>query len=161
MKRSFHYLLFLVFLFSFLLKFNVFLIPLNAKDQKIFLPSPPSHLTALDEKDGSVPLYWFKPEILPETVFYDDEILKTGMYANVEWFDNAFGLKFTPPSSPYILLKSEVFICYQGSSGDANYDFSQPFSISVNEDSGGIPGAFICVPVDAFATGRDTLTAWG
>jgi len=161
MKRSFHYLLFLVFLFSFLLKFNGFLIPVNAKDQKIFLPSPPSHLTALDEKDGSVPLYWFKPEILPETVFYDDGILKTGMYANVEWFDNAFGLKFTPPSSPYILLKSEVFICYQGSSGDANYDFSQPFSISVNEDSGGIPGAFICVPVDAFATGRDTLAAWG
>jgi len=122
---------------------------------------PPSYFTAVDERNGMVPLYWFEPGLLPETISYDSGEVKSGMYVNVEWFDNAFGVRITPASAPFHLLKSEVFICYQGSSSDTSYNFSQPFSISVNSDSGGIPGSSICAPIDTYATGKDTSTASG
>lgn len=168
LKRPFRYSLFLFFILILLLK-SEGLIDFARAEDKDFHSSfdkkstllPPSYLTALDEKDGVVPLYWFEPSLLPETLCYDNGIKKTGMYVNVEWFDNRFAVRITPPSSPFLLLNTEVFICYDGSSGDDTYNFSQPFFISINKDSGGIPGAFISAPVDTYATGRDISFAEG
>jgi hypothetical protein len=124
-------------------------------------PLPPSFLTAITDQDGEVPLFWFKPN--PDTfeIAYDSDSMHIGKYVSPEWHHNCLAVKMTPPEIPFYLLKSKVFISYDTTSVGSNYDFSAPFLITVNEDSGGIPQNAFLDSVTAFATGKDTLESDG
>jgi hypothetical protein len=119
-------------------------------------PSPQIYLSALNEQDEKVPLYWFEPGSSPQEIFYDNGTKKLGVYANVEWFDNCLAVRITPPTAPFLLLRSKVFISYQGAPSNSFYNYKQPFFITINTDSGGIPGSPLTSPVLASAVGEDT-----
>jgi hypothetical protein len=117
---------------------------------------PPSYLIAVDEQDGFVPLYWFKPGSQSYELSYDDGTKEHQFYVYDKWLNNKAGIRISVPSSPFILLKSKAFISYQGAEDDTLYDFKMPFLISVNSDSGGIPGQILWGPFWVNATGVDS-----
>ena len=150
-KRISFYLLFtsLFFLFSFLAKGGDF-----GKSKSLL---PPAYLTALNEQDKKVPLYWFEPGSEPQQIFYDNGTKQIGVYANVEWFDNCLAVRITPPTAPFLLLKSKVFISYQGAPSDSSYNYKQPFFVSINKDSSGMPGSPLTPLILAQAKSDSTL----
>ena len=119
-------------------------------------PLPPSFLTAIGDQDGKVPLFWFKP--IPDTseLAYDDGSMDNHLYVSPEWHHNCFAVSMTSPEIPFHLLKSKVFISYDGAEIDPDYNFKAPFFITVNHDSGGIPQNTFLDSVSAYATGTDT-----
>jgi hypothetical protein len=122
------------------------------------LPLPPSFLTAISDQDGKVPLFWFKPNPDTSEIAYDDGSMYYHKYVSEEWHDNCLGVKMTSPKAPFYLLKSKVFISYEGATGiDPNYNFKAPFFITVNPDSGGVPKNTFLDSAWAHATGIDTL----
>jgi hypothetical protein len=124
-------------------------------------PLPPSFLTAISDQDGEVPLFWFKPN--PDTfeIAYDGGSMYGHKYVSPEWHHNCLAVKMSAPELPFYLLKSKVFISYDGADIDTNYNFQTPFFITVNEDSGGIPQNTFLDSATAFATGKDTLESDG
>ncbi len=66
-----------------------------------------------------------------------------------------------PPDVPCYLLKSKIFISYQGADLDSSYDYQAPFCITVNLDSGGIPRNTFLDSVPAQATGEDSVGVGG
>jgi hypothetical protein len=119
-------------------------------------PLSPSFLTAISDQDGKVPLFWFKPN--PDTfeISYDGDSMYMGKYVSPEWHHNCLAVKITSPEVPFYLLKSKVFVSYDGADLDSNYNFHAPFFITVNEDSEGIPQNAYLDSVVAWATGDDT-----
>lgn len=150
-KRISFYLLFtsLFFLFSFSAKGGDF--------GKSDSPLPPAYLTALNEQDKKVPLYWFEPGSEPQVISYDNGAKKLGVFADVGWFDNCLAVRITPPTAPFLLLKSKVFISYQGATSDPSYNYKQPFFITINKDSSGIPGSPLTPLILAQAKSDSTL----
>jgi hypothetical protein len=122
---------------------------------------PPSYLTAISDQDEQVPLYWFEP--IPDTseLAYDDGSMHYYKYVSPEWHHNCLAVRMTSPEVPFYLLKSKIFISYEGDSIDPNYDFEAPFFITVNSDSGGIPQNTFLDSVSAYATGIDTFGSDG
>ncbi len=110
-------------------------------------PLPPSFLSAVNHQDGVVPLYWFKPGLLGEEIFYDDEEMVLGGYVTPDWNENAFAVKFTVLDTPFVLLKSKVFIDKNDLSPDSAGDKNSPFEITVHLDSNGVPGRLISGPI--------------
>jgi hypothetical protein len=119
-------------------------------------PLPPSFLTAISDQDGKVPLFWFKPNPDTSEIFYDDGSMDHHMYVSSEWHHNCLAVKMTSPEVPFYLLKSKVFISYEGADIDSNYNFEAPFFITVNPDSGGIPKNIFLDSVLTWAIGEDT-----
>jgi hypothetical protein len=121
-------------------------------------PLPPSFLTAKSDQDGKVPLFWFKPNPDTSEIAYDDGSMYYHKYVSPEWYHNCLAVKMTSPEVPFYLLKSKVFISYEGATLiDSNYNFKAPFFITVNPDSEGIPKNTFLDSVWAHATGIDTL----
>lgn len=123
--------------------------------------APPSFLTAISDQDGKVPLFWFKPN--PDTfeLSYDDGSKDHQIYVSPEWHHNCVAVKMTSTEVPFYLLKSEVFISYQGADIDSNYNPETPFFVTVNPDSGGIPKNSFLDSVLTQATGIDTFESDG
>ncbi len=120
-------------------------------------PLPPSFLNAISDQDGKVPLFWFKPNPDTSEIFYDDGSMHLHKYVSPEWHHNCLAVKMTSPEVPFYLLKSKVFISYEGASFDSiNYNFKAPFFITVNPDSGGIPKNAFLDSVLTGAIGEDT-----
>ena len=122
---------------------------------------PPSYLITLDEQDERVPLYWFNPGSQPDELAYDDGTKEHQFYVYDKWLDNKAAVRMSSPSFPFALLKSKVFISYQGAENDTLYDFKTPFLISVNSDSGGIPGEVLWGPCSTNANGTDSSSEYG
>jgi hypothetical protein len=121
-------------------------------------PLPPSFLNAISEQDGKVPLFWFKPNPDTSEIFYDDGSMNHHKYVSPEWHHNCLAVKMTSPEVPFYLLKSKVFISYEGAGAqiDSDYNFKAPFFITVNPDSGGIPKNIFHDSVLTWAIGEDT-----
>ena len=122
---------------------------------------PPSYLTAISDQDRKVPLFWFKPNPDTSEIAYDDGSMDHHMYVSDEWHHNCLAVRMTSPEVPFYVLKSKVFISYEGSDTNSNYNFEAPFFITVNSDSGGIPKNTFLDSVSAHATGEDTLRSDG
>lgn len=122
---------------------------------------PPACLIAADEQDSRVPLYWFKPGSQPYELAYDDGTKEHQFYVSGQWAENKAALQMSSPVLPFALLKSKVFISYQGAKDDTLYDFTAPFLISVNQDSSGFPGRLLWGPFSANATGLDSANEDG
>jgi hypothetical protein len=128
---------------------SIFLSPVNALP---FSPQPdsaPSFLAAISDQDGRVPLYWFKPGINPEEKIFDDGTKELQFYVSDQWFENCAAEKFSSPLTPFVLLKSKIFISSQGKSGDTLYDATDPFYVTINKDDNGKPGLPLSEPVYA------------
>ncbi len=141
-------------LFATILILLFFLFPLKSFP---FYPQPdsaPSFLSAVSDQDGKVPLYWFKPGIEPQLQLYDDGTEENQLYVSEEWHENCFAQKFVSPPLPFVLLKSVVFISYQGKAGDPFYDPTDPFLITINKNNQGIPGEMFSQPVYVNASGN-------
>jgi hypothetical protein len=120
-------------------------------------PLPPSFLNAISGQEGKVPLFWFKPNPDTSEISYDDGSMYLHKYVSPEWHHNCLAVKMTSFEVPFYLLKSKVFISYEGASFDSiNYNFKAPFFITVNPDSGGIPKNIFLDSVLAWAIGEDT-----
>jgi len=119
-------------------------------------PLPPSFLTAISDQDGKVPLFWFKPNPDTSEIGYDDGSMYHHRYVSPEWYHNCLAVKMTSLEVPFYLLKSKVFISYEGADIDSNYNFEAPFFITVNPDSEGIPKNIFLDSVLAWAIGEDT-----
>jgi hypothetical protein len=121
-------------------------------------PLPPSFLTAISDQDGKVPLFWFKPNPDTSEIFYDNGSMRLPMYVSPEWHHNCLAVKMTSPEVPFYLLKSKVFISYEGAGAeiDPDYNFKAPFFITLNPDSEGIPKNIFLDSVLTWAMGEDT-----
>lgn len=109
-------------------------------------PLPPSFLAALNHQDEVVPLYWFKPGLIEQQIFYDNGEMLLGGYVPWGWDENAFGVRFTVLDTPFVLLKSKVFIDKNDHFPDSVGDQHSPFEITVHLDSIGVPGRLISGP---------------
>jgi len=116
--------------------------------------SAPSFLAAISDQDEKVPLYWFKPGINPEEKIFDDGTKELQFYISDQWYENCAAERFSSPSTPFVLLKSKVFISYQGRPGDALYDSTAQFFITINKNDHGKPGFPFSEPVYAKASGN-------
>lgn len=110
-------------------------------------PLPPSFLAALNHQDEVVPLYWFKPGLTEREIFYDNDSMAISGYVSWGWDENSFAVKFTVSDTPFVLLKSKVFIDKNDHFPDSAGDQHSPFEITVHLDSSGIPGRLISGPI--------------
>lgn len=124
-------------------------------------PLPPSFLTAIGDQEDKVPLFWFKPNPDTSEFAHDAGSMFHSKYVSGEWRDNCLAVRMTLSDAPFYLLKSKVFISYEGAAIDSNYNFKAPFFITVNRDSAGIPQNAFLDSVPAQATGIDTLGSDG
>lgn len=109
-------------------------------------PLPPSFLAALNHQDQVVPLFWFKPGLIEQQIFYDNGEMLLGGKVSEEWNENAFAVRFTVIDTPLVLLKSKVFIANKDFDNTLAGDQYSPFEVSVHLDSNGIPGRLISGP---------------
>jgi len=109
-------------------------------------PLPPSFLAALNHQDEVVPLYWFKPGLTEQQIFYDNGEMLLGGKVSEEWNENAFAVRFTVIDTPLVLLKSKVFIANKDFDSTLAGDQYSPFEVYVHLDSNGIPGRLISGP---------------
>ena len=100
----------------------IFLLPVEVFPFSTQADSAPSFFTAISDMDGKIPLYWFKPGINPEEKIFDDGTKELQFYISDQWYENCAAEKFSSSLTPYVLLKSKIFISYQGKSGDTLYD---------------------------------------
>ncbi|EQB63512.1 MAG: YD repeat protein [candidate division Zixibacteria bacterium RBG-1] len=110
-------------------------------------PLPPSFMSALNHQDRVVPLYWFKPGLTEREIFYDNDSMAISGYVSWGWDENSFAVKFTVLDTPFVLLKSKVFIDKNDLFPDSAGDQHSPFEITVHLDSNGIPGRLISGPI--------------
>ncbi len=118
--------------------------------------SVPAFLSAISDQDGKVPVYWFKPGADPQEQILDDGTKALQFYLSDQWYENCAAEKFISPSLPFLLLKSKIFISYQGKPGDTLYDPTDSFFITINKNNKGKPGSALSEPVYAKAVGNDT-----
>jgi hypothetical protein len=118
-------------------------------------PSPPSLLTAISDRNGEVPLFWFSsnPEI-SEIAYYQGGMLN-GFYVLPPWRENRVGVRMSAPSALFYLLKSRIYVSHQGAEFDTNY--KAPFFVTVHLDSEGFPQNDFLDSVSASASGEDSL----
>lgn len=123
--------------------------------------APPAFLTAVSDQNREVPLFWFSPH--PETleIAYDGQEVLDCVHVVLPWKENCVAVKMTPPSVPFHLLKSEIYICHQGATIDPDYDSGATFFVTVNQDSAGFPGNAFLDSVTASADGDDSLSQAG
>jgi hypothetical protein len=86
--------------------------------------------------------------------FYDDGTKENQLYVSEEWHENCFAQKFISPSLPFVLIKSVVFISYQGKADDTQYDPTDYFFITINKNNQGNPGEPLSQPFYANASGN-------
>jgi hypothetical protein len=130
----------------------IFLLPVEVFPFSTQADSAPSFFTAISDMDGKIPLYWFKPGINPEEKIFDDGTKELQFYISDQWYENCAAEKFSSSLTPYVLLKSKIFISYQGKSGDTLYDAADPFYVTINKDDHGKPGLPLSEPVYAKAS---------
>jgi len=118
--------------------------------------SVPAFLSAISDQDGKVPVYWFKPGAEAIEQILDDGIKEIQFYLSDQWYENCAAEKFVSPALPFLLLKSKVFISYQGKDGDSQYNPTDSFFITINENNQGKPGQALSEPVYAKAVSTDT-----
>ncbi len=118
--------------------------------------SAPAFLASISDQDRKVPLYWFKPGIEPEEQIFDGGTKELQFYLSDQWYENCAAEKFVSPALPFLLLKSKVFISYQGKDGDSLYDPTDSFFITINKNNQGKPGQAILEPVYVKAVSNDT-----
>ncbi len=121
----------------------------------------PSYLIAVSEQDGCVPLHWFNQDSQPFELTYDDGTKDHQFYISSQWFRNKATVKMSSTSVPFALIKSRIFISYQGPESDTLYNPKTSFLISVNRDNEGYPEEIIWGPVSTNATGSDDSTEPG
>jgi hypothetical protein len=121
--------------------------------------SPPAFLTAISDQDGEVPLFWLGPH--PDTldVANHSGTMSTGFYVSGTWQENCVAVRMTSLASPFLLLRSKVYIPHQGLALDPGYDFRAPFFVTVNQDSVGLPGNLFLDSVLTSADGSDSLSS--
>jgi|GEM_PF-5727721 len=134
----------------------IFLFPVEVFSFNPQTDSIPTFLAAISDQDQKVPVYWFKPGINPEEKIFDDGTKEVQFYVSDQWYENCAAERFTSTSTPFLLLKSKVFISYQGVSGDALYDATDSFYVTINKNDNGKPGLPLSEPVYAKASGNGT-----
>ncbi len=140
-----------------ILFFLSFLSPLEVFSFTPQADSHPAFLTAIPDQDAKVSLYWFKPGVNPEEQIFDDGTKELPFYVYVQWYENCAAERFSFSSStPFVLLKSKIFISHQGKSGDSLYDPTDSFYVTINKNDLGKPGLPISEPVYARASGSGT-----
>ncbi|MFH1336922.1 MAG: FlgD immunoglobulin-like domain containing protein [Candidatus Zixiibacteriota bacterium] len=119
---------------------------------------PPSYLSAQSDQDGKVPLYWFSPT--PDTleISYTQDGMLCGMNMSPSWHENCIGVRMTSTSLPFYLLESKIYISHYSIAGDTNYNYHNPFFVTVNRDSAGVPRNAFLDSVLASAQGLDSLS---
>ncbi len=122
---------------------------------------PPTFLTALDDQDGNVPLFWFCPHPETSKIAYDGDHVLDGVYVTLPWRENCVAVKMSSPLVPFHLLNSEIYICHQGTTIDTDYDSGATFFVTVNQDSAGFPGNAFLDSVTACADGEDSASHGG
>ena len=145
-----------LFAFSFFLLLFCFLFPLYVISKAEFLP--PSYLSAQNDQDGKVPLYWFNPT--PDTLeisSYHGGML-CGMNMSSSWHENCVGVRMTSSSLPFYLLESKIYISHNSTPGDTDYNYHTPFFVTVNQDSAAVPKNASLDSISASAQGPDSLS---
>jgi hypothetical protein len=101
--------------------------------------SPPAFLGAISDQEGEIPLFWLDPH--PDTlgVAYHAGTMSTRFYVSATWQENCVAVRMTSPASPFLLVRSRVYIPHQGLPLDPEYDFRAPFFVTINQDSAGLP----------------------
>lgn|GEM_PF-1318063 len=101
--------------------------------------SPPAYLTAISDQEGEVPLFWFCPH--PDTleVAYHSGAMSIPFYVSATWQENCVAVRMNSPASPFLLVRSRVYVSRQGLPFDPGYDFRAPFFVTINQDSAGLP----------------------
>ena len=132
----------------------IFLLPVEVFSFNPQTDSIPTFLAAISDQDQKIPLYWFKPGINPEEKIFDDGTKEVQFYVYDQWYENCAAERFTSSSTPFLLLKSKVFISSQGVSGDTLYDATDSFYVTINKNDNGKPGLPISEPVYAKASGN-------
>ena len=120
-------------------------------------PLPPSFLTAISDRDGKVPLFWFKPNPDIFELAYDDSTMEYPLNIASWWHQNCFAVKMTSPKTPFFLLKSKILISYKKALIDTAYNYHAPFFVTVNQDSGGVPRNAYLDSALGWAIGGDTV----
>jgi hypothetical protein len=108
--------------------------------------APPSYFTAVNDQDGKVPLFWFSPETTPEELFYDDGSAELFVCVDTLFFRNKFAIQFSFSDSPFLLLKSKLFLNNRSILGNLFCDTLIRFELSICEDSSGLPGKILSGP---------------
>jgi hypothetical protein len=139
-----------------ILLLTIFLLSVEAYPFSPQSDSAPPFLAAISDQEGKVPLYWFKPGIIPGEKTFDDGSMELPFYVSDQWYENCAAQRFTSSSIPFILLKSKVFISSQGKSGDTLYDATDSFYVTINKNDYGKPGLSVSEPVYAEASGKDS-----
>ncbi len=134
----------------------IFLFPVEVFSFNPQTDSIPTFLAAISDQDQKVPVYWFKPGINPEEKIFDDGTKEVPFYVYDQWYENCAAERFTSFSTPFLLLKSKVFISSQGVSGDTLYDPTDSFYVTINKNNHGKPGLPLSEPVYAKASGNGT-----
>jgi hypothetical protein len=162
---KYHRVILLIIFFLFITIASVFIFRISQgsilgrqQNQTANDPSPPSFLSAISDRNGEVPLFWFSPQ--PETseiIYHQDGMLK-GFYVLPPWRENRVGVRMSALSVPFCLLKSKIYVSHQGAEFDTGYDFKAPFFVTVHPDSEGSPQNDFLDSVAASALGDDTLS---
>jgi hypothetical protein len=117
--------------------------------------SPPSFLTAISDRNGEVPLFWFSSHPETSEIAYYQGGMLNGFYVLPPWRENRVGVRMSATSVPFYLLKSKIYVSHQGAEFDTNY--KAPFFVTVHPDSEGIPQNDFLDSVSASASGEDSL----
>ena len=134
----------------------ILLFPIKSYSSSPGPDSAPAFLSAISDQDGKVPIYWFKPGAEAIEQILDGGTKEIQFYLSEQWYENCAAEKFISPALPFLLLKSKVFISYQGKDGDTLYDPTDSFFITINKNNQGKPGSALSEPVYAKAVGNDT-----
>ncbi|UCB53213.1 MAG: hypothetical protein JSV10_03805, partial [Candidatus Zixiibacteriota bacterium] len=121
--------------------------------------SPPAFLTAISDQDGEVPLFWLSPHPDTVNIAYHSGTMIRRFYASATWQENCVAVRMVSLSVPFYLLRSRVYVSHQGADFDPNYNFRAPFSVTVSQDSMGLPRNFFLDSVLTSADGEDSLAA--
>ena len=121
--------------------------------------SPPAFLSAISDQDGEVPLFWLDPH--PDTldVAYHSGTMTTRFYVSATWQENCVDVRMTSPVTPFLLLRSRVYIPHQGLPFDPGYDFRAPFFLTISQDSAGLPRDVFLDSILTSADGSDSLSS--
>ena len=117
---------------------------------------PPAFLTAVSDKDGKVPLFWFSPHPETSEIFCHGDGMLDGMFAPLPWQENCVAVRMSSPSIPFYLLESRIYISHHGPATLLDYNFKEPFLVTVTQDSGGFPQSGFLDSVSASASGKDS-----
>ncbi|MBK9097976.1 MAG: carboxypeptidase regulatory-like domain-containing protein [bacterium] len=84
------------------------------------------------------------PTLVP--ICYDDGEYDVFYVVDFTWYENKFGIRFTPTSYPAYVRKLETIV-----------NGNDPFDFTINKDNSGIPGDIIAGPYRVFDTSPATV----